>query len=71
MYYSCAPQDNGTSFQTFPSGDVKERAAVACTRAKREGAEDDICITILLTSEEEGSAYEEILNNTLQRLMKM
>jgi hypothetical protein len=70
MYYSCAPQDNGTSFQTFPSEDVKERAAVACARKKREGAEDDICITVLLTSEEEGSAYEEILNNTLQRLMK-
>jgi hypothetical protein len=69
MYYTCAPQDNGTSFQVFPFQEVKERAAVACTRTTREGAEDDICITVLLTAEEEGTAYEEILNNTLERIV--
>jgi len=70
MYYSCAPQDNGTSFQIFPSKEVKERAAVACTRTRQEGAEDDICITVLLTPEEEGPAYQEILGKTLQRIIK-
>ena len=69
MYYSCAPQDNGPSFQVFPSQEVKERAAVACTRTTREGAEDDICVTVLLTAEEEGAAYEEILNTTLERII--
>ncbi len=70
MYYSCAPNANGSSFQVFPSNEVKERAAVACTRTTREGAEDDVCIAVLLTAEEEGAAYEEILNKTLQRIIK-
>jgi hypothetical protein len=70
MYYSCAAEGNGDSFQVFPSKEVKERAAVACTRTTREGAEDDVCITVFLTSEEEGTAYQEILDNTLQRITK-
>jgi hypothetical protein len=70
MYYSCAPEGNGTSFQVFPNKEVKERAAITCTRTKREGADDDICLTVLLTAEEEASAYEEILYKTLQRIIK-
>jgi hypothetical protein len=70
MYYGSVPQDRGISFQVFPSKEVKERAAVACSRTMRDGAEDDICITVLLTAEEEGPAYEEILIKTLQRITK-
>ncbi len=70
MYYGSAPEGNGTSFQVFPSIEVKERAAVACTRTPLKSTEDDICITVLLTAEEEGAAYEEILNKTLQRIVK-
>jgi hypothetical protein len=68
MYYGSAPQDGGATFHVFPSNEVKERAAIACTRITREGAEDDICLTVLLTAEEEGDAYKEILLKTLQRI---
>jgi hypothetical protein len=70
MYYGSAPQDLGTTFQVFPTKEIKERAAVACTRTNKEGGEDDICLFVLLTAEEEGAAYEEILLKTLQRITK-
>lgn len=70
MFFNCAPEETGHIFKVFPSKDVTERAAVACTRSLRDGVEDDICITALLTAEEEGSVYEEILTSTLQRLLK-
>lgn len=70
MFYSCALEEPGTVFQVFPTKDVTERAAITCTRTVRDGVEDDFCITALLTSEEEGSAYEEILNSTLERILK-
>ncbi|MFW9831870.1 MAG: cyclin family protein [Candidatus Thorarchaeota archaeon] len=71
MFYSCAPEESLTTFQVFPQKDVTERAAVACSQSLREGVQDDICVTALLTAEEEGSAYENILNSTLQRLIKI
>ena len=70
MYYSCAQDEPGASFQVFPTKEVTERAAVTCIRGQRDGVENDFCITALLTQEEEGSVYEEILTNTLQRVLK-
>jgi hypothetical protein len=70
MFFNCAPEETGHIFKVFPSKDVTERAAVACTRSLRDDIEDDLCITVLLTAEEEGSVYEEILTSTLQRLLK-
>jgi hypothetical protein len=70
MYYSCAQDNLGTIFQVFPSKEINERAAVTCMRATRNGVENDFCITVLLTKEEEGSVYEEILANTLNRVLK-
>lgn len=69
MFYSCVQEELGARFQVFPSKDVNERAAIFCSRIRQEGSEDDMCITALLTSEEEGTAYEGILHATLQRLI--
>jgi hypothetical protein len=69
MYYSCAQDEPGANFQVFPTKEVTERAAVTCIRGLYDGVENDFCITALLTQEEEGSVYEEILTNTLQRVL--
>ena len=70
MYFSCAQDEPGTIFQVFPTKEVAERAAVTCMRAIQDGMENDFCITALLAKEEEGSVYEEILTNTLNRVLK-
>jgi hypothetical protein len=70
MFYNCALEEPGTVFQVFPTKDVTERATIVCKRIIRDGVEDDFCIVVLLTSEEEGSAYKEILNSTLERILK-
>ncbi|MFX0168101.1 MAG: cyclin family protein [Candidatus Hodarchaeota archaeon] len=70
MYYTCAHDEPGSVFQVFPTKDVAERAAVTCLRAEREGLDNDFCVTALLTKEEEGSVYEAILIETLQRILK-
>ena len=69
MYYSCAQDELGANFQVFPTKEVTERAAVTCIRGFHDGVENDFCITVLLTQEEEGSVYEEILTNTLRRVL--
>jgi hypothetical protein len=69
MFYSCAQEKPDTVFQVFPSSEVDVRAAAVYARTKRSGARDDFCLVAFLDPEEEGSAYQEVLQSTLQRVI--
>jgi hypothetical protein len=69
MFYSCAQEEPDRVFQVFPSSEVDVRAAAVYTRTKRSGARDDFCLVAFLDPEEEGSAYQEVLQSTLERVI--
>lgn len=69
MFYSLVQAESGTTFQVFPQGDVYQRAATIHSRRVKGGVEDDFCVTVLLTPEEEGTAYKDVLTKTMQRIL--
>jgi hypothetical protein len=69
MFYSCAQEKPDTVFQVFPSSEVDLRAAAAYARTKRSGARDDFCLVAFLDPEEEGAAYQDVLQSTLNRMI--
>jgi len=68
MFYSCAQVEPGKVFKIFPSREVDIRAAVAYERIDRYEGEEQYCVAVLLSQEEEGTAYQEVLMSILNRV---